>query len=426
MFAATAICRADLKTQDAAALPRLELSGLPPKVRASLQTAYDAASAHPRDSVVVGRLAMMLHAYEQYRAAADCYAIVRRIDSASATWAYLSGVVQAELGDHGAAVDSFRRALQLDANYLPARLRLADGLMELGGLDASYEAYASLAKDLPQFALAQYGLGRVASLRGSPKEAVDRYERAVDLAPQFGPAHYALALLYRDLGQPDRAQSHLDAYRRYTVLRPNVRDPLLDQVRALRETARDVLADAARVAAAGRFEEAIALQLKALELDPRTAQAHVNLIALYGRTGRPDDARRHYEEALQLESGAADAHYNYGVLLAEARRDEEAQEAFRKALTVDPFHAPAHNNLAALLARARRYEEAAAHYRQALANDPQHHTARFNLGRVLVLLGKRAEAIDQFRQALDGAERRGDAAGTAAIRAELRKVTGKQ
>ena len=66
----------------------------------------------------------------------------------------------------------------------------------------------------------------------------------------------------------------------------------------------------------------------------------MNLIALYGRTGRPDEARRHYEAALRLGDTATDAHYNYGVLLVSARRDDEALKAFGKTLDLIRFTPP--------------------------------------------------------------------------------------
>jgi tetratricopeptide (TPR) repeat protein len=403
-------------------LPRLALDALPQGVRTSVQAAYDAARAHPRDAAVVGHLAMVLHAYEQYGAADDCYRIARQLAARSLEWTYLSGVVQAELGQHTAAVASLRQALSIDPDYLPARVRLAAELLHAGDLQPSYAEYEALVRDLPELALAHYGLGRVSSLRRDSKAASGHYQRAVDLAPEFGAAHYALALAYRDLDLSERARPHLDAYRRLGARRPVLRDPVMDRVRSMRETARDFLAEAARLGDAGRLEESIAMQVKALEADPRSAQAHVNLIALYGRTGRFDRAESHYRAAIELEGSLGEAHYNYGVLLASARRHEEAASAFRKTLTVDPFHAAAHNNLAALLAQERRFDEAAAHYRQALANDPQHATARFNLGRVLVLLGRPTEAIEQLERALARAEQLGQVEMTKAIRAELQKV----
>ncbi len=382
------------------AVPRLSLDELPPAVRAGLQRAYDAAQVDPRDPAAMGRLGMILHAYEQYRSAEMCYRAARELAPRSMSWTYLSAVVEAELGENVAAAASFRRALAIEPGYWPARLRLADALMSGGDLDASRAEYEALLRDFPELALAHYGLGRLLWNRGHAAAATEHYERAVDLEPQFGPAHYALALAYRDSGASDRAQAQLDVYRRLGARRPMPADRLLDEIRSMKGTGRDLLAEGARLSRAGRLAESIAVHLKAIEADPSDAQAHVNLISLYGRTGQPGKAEEHYRAALALGSSLAEAHYNYGVLLAASSRYEDAAETFRRALSVDPFHAQAHNNLAALLARQGKLDDAAAHYRKAVANDPQYRDARFNLASVLVALGRPLEAIEQFRKVL--------------------------
>ena len=393
------LARAQAVTADSLALPRLNFDALPPPVRAGLQDAYDAARAHPADPSPLGRLGMILHAYEQYRSAEICYRAARELAPRSMSWTYLSAVVDAELGDNMAAA-AFRRALAIEPDYWPARLRLADALMNGGDLDASRAEYEALVRDFPELAVAQYGLGRLLWSQGHAAAAAEPYQRAVDLEPQFGRAHYALALAYRDAGDSRRAQAHLDAYRRLGPRRPVPADRLLDQIKSMKGTGRDLLAEGARLGGAGHLAESIAMHLKAVEADRSDAQAHVNLISLYGRTRQPDKAVEHYRAALALGSSLAEAHYNYGVLLAASGRFDEAATAFGKALEIDPFYAQAHNNVATLLARQGRLDDAAAHYRQALANDPQHRGARFNLGRLLVARGRTLEAIEHFRKVL--------------------------
>lgn len=381
-------------------LPQLTFEALPATVRSGLESVYNEARADPRDAVALGRLGMILHAYEQYRSAQLCYRRARELDPGSMSWDYFSAIVAGELGEDGDAAALFRRVLERDPNYWPARLRLAQALMSAGDLDASQAEFEALRRDFPELPLAHYGLGRLFSRRGNAAVAVEHYRRTVDLEPQFGPAHYALALAYRNAGVSDRANAHLEAYRQFGMRRPVPADRLLDQIRALKGTARDLLAEGARLGRAGRLADAIVLHLKAIAADPADAQAHVNLISLYGRTEQADKAEQHYRAALAINASVAEAHYNYGVLQASRGRNQAAADAFRQALEVDPFHAPAHNNLATLIAADGKPGEAAVHYRQAIANDPQHRGARFNLGRVLVALGKPTEAIEQFRKVL--------------------------
>ncbi|MGH9371457.1 MAG: tetratricopeptide repeat protein [Vicinamibacterales bacterium] len=386
--------------RDPVALPALALDSVPPAVRIPLQRAYDGARARPHDADAAGRLAMMLHAQEQYESAHAVYGQARQLAPTVFAWAYLGGVVEARLGRYAASAASLRQAAALDPSYMPARIGLADALMQSGNLEASRERYAALVRDHPELAVAHYGRGRASAMLGDGKDAIDHYRKAVEIAPQFGAAHYALALAYRDAGVVDLAQTHLEAYRRVGARRPVPPDALMDRVNAFRSSARDLIVEGARLEREGRLEASIALHLKALEADPAAAQAHVNLISLYGRRGEVEKAGEHYRAALTLQRDLADAHYNWGVLLASAGRVAEAADAFGRALEVNPFHAPAHNNLATLLAGQRKLAEAAAHYRQAISNDPGHRGARFNLGRVLVALGRPREAVEQFQRIL--------------------------
>ena len=374
------------------------VEALPAPVRTSFSTLSAAVAARPSDADAAGRLGMLFHAYDQYEAAGRCYERAGTLAPTIFAWAYLAAVARSEISQSGATVAALRRARHLDGSSLAARLRLAEALLVSGDLAGSFEEYTSILSTYPELALAHYGIARVLENQGKKRQAVSAYEAAINFAPEFGPAHYALALAYRDAGRSALAVEQMAIFRRVGTRRPGFPDPLMDDVRSMRSTARDLITRAVESAHAGRLDDAIALHLEALASDPRAAQAHVNLISLYGRTGRAELAEQHYRDALLLGSDLADAHYNFGVLMASRGRTADASSAFRRALEVDPFHPRAHNNLGALLAREGRASEALEHYRQALASDPQYAAARFALGRVLVELGRPTDAAAEFQR----------------------------
>lgn len=405
-----------------APLPELVLTGLPSGTRAEIQRAYAAAAAAPMDAAATAQLAMLLHAHGQHRFADTCYRRARQIDPTTLRWAYLAGIVSAELGAYEDAARALRDAVAIDPKYLPARLRLADALFRLGDLHASRAEYRALLQQHPDLALALYGAGRVAWLLGDRDAAIAQYLRATQVSPPFGAAHYALALALRGAGRRSDADAHFTEYRRWGGRYPVPHDPILDEVRALNGTARELLAQAARLGKAGRFDESIELHQKALAMDPAAAQAHVNLISLFGRKGRTDLAEDHYHRALKLATSVDEAHYNYGVLLVSARRLPDAAAAFRQALEVNPFHAGAHSNLGAILAREGKLDLAASHYQQAIANDPAHTAARVNLARLLLATGRPEQARERFEQALQRAKAVGDTDVAGRIEQELRTL----
>jgi tetratricopeptide (TPR) repeat protein len=158
--------------------------------------------------------------------------------------------------------------------------------------------------------------------------------------------------------------------------------------------------EAKELAAAGRFGAAIALELKALELDPRLTQAHINLISLYGRLDNAAKAESHYRQALALNPNAYEAYYNFGVLCYRLGRRAEAQAAFAKTVAINPGYADAHNNLGALLQEQGRLNEAAQHFRKAIDLQPGLRLARFHLGRIYANQRRFPQAIEQFERAV--------------------------
>jgi tetratricopeptide (TPR) repeat protein len=69
-----------------------------------------------------------------------------------------------------------------------------------------------------------------------------------------------------------------------------------------------------------RWEEAEGSYMRALEIDPTYALAHFDLGNLFDERGDPDRAEHHYQEALRINPNYADAHYNL-ALLAQTRGD---------------------------------------------------------------------------------------------------------
>jgi tetratricopeptide (TPR) repeat protein len=380
-------------------LPRLPLDRYPPGLRVRVEEALARAEREPQASAA-GELGMLLHAYEQLEPAKACYRRARALEPTAFAWPYLEGVVQEALGDHGAAAAALRDALQAQPSSLPARLKLAEVLLATGDLAGSETLFQAILTDHPQAPQAHYGLGRVEAARGRPAAAVDRYREATRLLPAFGAAEYALALAYRDLGREEEARQHLALYQKFWLEAPPLDDRVMERVRQLKGGALQHMAEGVRLGKAGDTQGSIREHEAALKEDPNLAQAHANLISLYGRLQRWDDAERHYRAAIALRPGLADAHYDYGVALSQQDRRREAAAAFEKALEINPYHSRAHGNLGALLLAEGARDKAEAHFEKALENDPANRLARYNLARVRGAQGRLAEAIAELQKTL--------------------------
>jgi tetratricopeptide (TPR) repeat protein len=376
-------------------LPQLTLDAFPPVSREPIARALAEARAHPQDAAATARVGMLLHAWEQWEAAAAVYAHVRRLERRF-EWLYLAGVVEERLAHHQEAAALFRDALTLSPAAIPARLKLADALLESGALEEAEQAFGALAGEPSAEPHAKYGLGRIHMARGQQKDAVAAFDEAVRLYPEFGAAWYSRGLALRSLGRLDDARASLARAREFGTRWPGVPDRVLMQVRALRDDATAHLARGLALDRDGDLAGAIREHEAAIAADPALAQAHVNLIALYGRQQQWTRADAAYREALRLGYGGAETHYNHGVALVLQGRDADAAVAFERAVAANPLHAGAWNNLGALSERAGRLDEALARYRQAVDAAPADASFRYNLGRMLIANGRAADAVAQF------------------------------
>ncbi len=390
------LAAAPLRAQSPPPLPVLPLDTLDAAIRDQIREVDAAARKAPEDAAANGRLGMILYAYEQYEFARPCFERARAFAPDEMRWSYFLARILETLRKYGEAAAAMRQAVRLDPGYLAAELKLGEYLYEAGKQDESRAVFESVLGRHSDAAAAHYGLGRILAARREYAPALEHLQKACGLFPGFGAAHFAMALAYRDLGERDRAQEHMDLYQRDKLGWPPSGDTLMAEIEALKTAANSHVRRGIELAESGRLQEAAEEHEQALQADPRLVQAHIHLIILYGRLGRTDLAEDHYGAALALNPNLVEIHYNYGVLLTMQKKYDEAAAAFGHALLLKPSHPEAHYNLAALLMLSGRLDEAAGHLRAALESRPDYRMAHFDLGRILAQQGKIREAIGQF------------------------------
>jgi tetratricopeptide (TPR) repeat protein len=95
-------------------------------------------------------------------------------------------------------------------------------------------------------------------------------------------------------------------------------------------------------------ERACEAYCRAIELDGRHADAHINLGRILHHAGQVQAAEKHYRLAVQARPKDAVASFNLGIALEDLGRTDEAMQAYRDAIAADPGCADAYFNLAHL------------------------------------------------------------------------------
>jgi len=151
----------------------------------------------------------------------------------------------------------------------------------------------------------------------------------------------------------------------------------------------------------GKYEEAIDCYDKTLKINPRFAEAWNNKGNALGILGKFQEAIACYDRVLEINPRYADAWSNKGAALGILGKLQEAIDCFDRALEINPRDAKTWSNKGNALINLGKPQEAIACYDSALEINPRYAKAWVNKGIALIKLGKYEETIDCFDRALE-------------------------
>ena len=218
---------------------------------------------------------------------------------------------------------------------------------------------------------------------GRLPEAIDHFQRALQLKPDFAEAHNDLGVVLMQRGRLREAMGH---YEQALRLKPYDPKAHYNLGVALWQT--------------GRMTEAMQQWDQAVQLKSDYAEAHNSLGNAFMRQGRVPKAIEHYEQAVSAQPDSAETHNNLGAALVKQDRLTEAIAQFQEALRIRPDYAKALYNLGVALEQTGKVDEAIRHYEQALRIDPDMVEAHYDLGIALEQVGRVPEAVEHYEQAL--------------------------
>ena len=202
---------------------------------------------------------------------------------------------------------------------------------------------------------ALYGLGE-------SDQAIELYQRALKIDPNFVLARYDLAVTYRGMGEVDKAIAEYEK-----VLKINPRFP-----EALSNLGGQYFRK-------GDVKQAVAHFQRAIEVYPNFIQALSNLGAALNKLGQSKQALPHLQKALSLDPEFGVAYFNLGNAHFGAGNLDESEKAFHTAIEKGIDFLSLHWKLHEIHLKKGRRSLAIAELETILKMDPEHPDAQKKL-----------------------------------------------
>jgi tetratricopeptide (TPR) repeat protein len=230
----------------------------------------------------------------------------------------LLGEVEEKDGNFVAAANEFEAAAHAD----PSESNLFDWASELllhRTLDPAVDVFTQATDRYPKSARLAIGLGMAYYSRGNYDDAVKSLLRGADLNPSDPDCYLFLSKAYSS--SPRQADDVIARFRRFSELQPaNAKAHYYYAMSLWKgKRAEDTGLD---------LNQIEALLKKSLTLDPKSAEAHLQLGNLYSDQTKFGDAIPEYETARKLDPDLADVRYRLGQAYVRTGKKDLAQEEF--------------------------------------------------------------------------------------------------
>ena len=268
-------------------------------VRALKMTVTDAEAgrleraARPTSSVRAfelyarGRMAAARGTQEGNEAAGDLLARAVDVDSTFVVAQYALGTVHQALGNRWKAAAQFRASTQLDPSYPEPYKALGDLFLAAPRrlFEQAVEAYNKAIDLRPFFAEAHVGLGDAKASKGDVDGAIAAYQKALVHNPMNPRVHMSLGKIY--YGEKNLYYESVTAFKKAIDLDPR----FIDAHMGIGEVYEDK----------GLYKDAIAAYKKVVELDEKHTGGLYYLALVYEKVD-PREAIAHWERYIALAS----------------------------------------------------------------------------------------------------------------------------
>jgi len=149
----------------------------------------------------------------------------------------------------------------------------------------------------------------------------------------------------------------------------------------------------------GRHSEALKASRQAARLRPDWSETFVNIGASSFALGQYKEAADAYRQAIKLDDDKPNTQYSLGLSLEKLNRTDEEILAYKRAVALKPDHANAIEKLGMAYFKQKRYADALSYFEQLKTYKPDAKTFNY-IGESFIELGKAEESVDAFNNAV--------------------------
>ncbi|MDB4092446.1 tetratricopeptide repeat protein [bacterium] len=171
----------------------------------------------------------------------------------------IQGTALKSLGQLDAAIEVFKKALAIEANYADAHSNMGVAFQKKGELDQAIEAYSKAISINPNYTEAYYNLGNTLTEQNNFDEAIKAYNKAIIIKSDYPDVYNNMGIALQNQGKFEEA---VDAYKKALILRPDYTDVYFSMGIALQNQ--------------GDLDKAVDAYSKALAVKPDWADAWSN------------------------------------------------------------------------------------------------------------------------------------------------------
>lgn len=298
---------------------------------------------------------------------------------------YQLGLDYSRQGLIEAAVDEFKKAIEINPNHSEAHYQMGIIYATQGMLDDAIDEFKIALKIAPNNDKAHFQLGILYAQRGMIGEAIAEIERSLKLNPHNPEANYQLGLLYREKGMLDEAMEKWEQVLKYEPEREDVKELIKhsEQEKLWGKAAYAVYLVGEKLFHQGKYKEAIVQFQKASELNPNYIAAIHSLALAYYHSGELSLAIEVGKKIIEKEPNNKAVNYLIRKAKGGIKLGKDYFEFYERG-----YIYYSENN----------FVSAVEEYKKAIKIGPQKPFAYYWLGRTYYKMGKFTEAIKMFQK----------------------------